>query len=410
MSNEVPEGWKQTTLGTVSDITRGVSWRDENETNETTAGALQVLGIRNVQQSLKLNDTVWLTGLSQRSVASSTVRRGDILMVGSNGNPARIGNAVRIDVPGVYLYASLLFGVRPDEARVDGEFLFHLIRSTTVQQAISDTVQGSTGLANLKITVLREIPLLLPLLDEQRRIAEVLRSMDEAIGSTRVAAESARRASETMRHEFLGVNRDGDLADLPVDWVLQPLESLATVERGKFSIRPRNDPRYFGGDMPFIQTGDITAAGDYLERHTQTLNDLGVSVSRVFPAGTIMTTIAANIGDFTITSYPVACPDSVVGIEAREGTNPFWLYSVLSCFKVALDRAATQNAQKNINLQTLRPLLIPVPPPDLMAELAQTLEAAAHAARDANASCRQIERLKKVVMDDLLSGRVRVPA
>ena len=369
-----------------------------------------MLGIRNVQQSLKLNDTVWLTGLSQRSVASSTVRRGDILMVGSNGNPARIGNAVRIDVPGVYLYASLLFGVRPDEARVDGEFLFHLIRSTTVQQAISDTVQGSTGLANLKITVLREIPLLLPLLDEQRRIAEVLRSMDEAIGSTRVAAESARRASETMRHEFLGVNRDGDLADLPVDWVLQPLESLATVERGKFSIRPRNDPRYFGGDMPFIQTGDITAAGDYLERHTQTLNDLGVSVSRVFPAGTIMTTIAANIGDFTITSYPVACPDSVVGIEAREGTNPFWLYSVLSCFKVALDRAATQNAQKNINLQTLRPLLIPVPPPDLMAELAQTLEAAAHAARDANASCRQIERLKKVVMDDLLSGRVRVPA
>ena len=123
-----------------------------------------------------------------------------------------------------------------------------------------------------------------------------------------------------------------------------------------------------------------------------------------------MTTIAANIGDFTITTYPVACPDSVVGIEAHDGVNAFWLYSVLSCFKVALDRAATQNAQKNINLQTLRPLLIPVPPPDLMTELAETLEAAADAARAASTSRRQIESLKRSVMDDLLSGRVRVPA
>lgn len=170
MSGEVPVGWTRTTLAALADITRGVSWRDENETSKATAGALPVLGIRNVQQSLKLDETVWLAGLSQKAIASSTVRSGDILMVGSNGNPARIGNAVRIDVPGIYLYASLLFGVRPDEKQVDGEFLFHLIRSSAVQQAISDTVQGSTGLANLKITVLRDIPILLPEIDEQRRI------------------------------------------------------------------------------------------------------------------------------------------------------------------------------------------------------------------------------------------------
>lgn len=200
------------------------------------------------------------------------------------------------------------------------------------------------------------------------------------------------------------------MGDVPAGWDVRPLEALATVERGKFSIRPRNDPRYFGGAIPFIQTGDITAAGDYLTSHTQTLNELGVAISRVFPAGTIMTTIAANIGDFTISTYPVACPDSVVGVEARDGVHPFWLYSVLSCFKAALDRASTQNAQKNINLQTLRPLLIPVPPLGLMIELAETLQSAADAARAVEGEFNRLSALKQSITADLLSGRVRVPA
>jgi type I restriction enzyme S subunit len=294
--------------------------------------------------------------------------------------------------------------VEPDISVVDSTYLHAVlcaadIRALAAQQAVP----------MLTIGMLAPLSIPLPRLDEQRRIAEVLRAVDDAIGSSRMAAEAARQANQTIRHELLGVTRDGNLVDLPADWEIRPLEALATVERGKFSIRPRNDPRFFGGRMPFIQTGDITAAGDYLDSHTQTLNELGVTVSRVFPAGTIMTTIAANIGDLTITAYPVACPDSVVGIEAREGVNLFWLYSVLSCFKVALDRASTQNAQKNINLQTLRPLLIPVPPPDLMNKLAETLEATADVAREAQTSFRQIEVLKTVVMGDLLSGRVRVP-
>jgi type I restriction enzyme S subunit len=100
----------------------------------------------------------------------------------------------------------------------------------------------------------------------------------------------------------------------------------------------------------------------------------------------------------------------VVGIEAREGVEPFWLYSVLTCFKVALDRASTQNAQKNINLQTLRPLQIPVPPRALMIELAETLAAAADGARQANAAIENLMALKRSIQGDLLSGHVRVPA
>jgi type I restriction enzyme S subunit len=150
---------------------------------------------------------------------------------------------------------------------------------------------------------------------------------------------------------------------LPSGWKTAPLGSLASVERGKFSVRPRNDPRYFGGDVPFVQTGDVTNAGMFLRSYSQTLNEKGVSVSRVFAKDTILLTIAANIGATAITVFPVACPDSVVGIKPyQDQADVLWLKYALVSQQKNLDAQASQNAQKNINLEVLKPLRLSAPP------------------------------------------------
>ena len=377
MFDAEPEGWEQKALGEIITLEYG----------------------RALPEASRLEGSVPVYG-SNGPVGSHADH-----LIGERGIVVgRKGTAGSVHVTsGPFWPIDTTYYVRP-RRDVDFDWL-----AAALRHADLGSLNEATGVPGLNRENAYRRPILVPPPYEQRRIAEVLRAMDEAISSGREAADAARQVSQTMRHELLHVTVEGEIVDLPADWEVRPLEALATVERGKFSVRPRNDPRYFGGDTPFVQTGDITAAGDYLTRHTQTLNELGVTVSRVFPAGAIMTTIAANIGDFTITTYPVACPDSVVGIEAREGVHPFWLYSVLSCFKVALDKAATQNAQKNINLQTLRPLLIPVPPPCAMTELAETLEAAAATARKGDEACERLSPIKTAVMDDLLSGRVRVP-
>lgn len=99
--------------------------------------------------------------------------------------------------------------------------------------------------------------------------------------------------------------KDSELGEIPIQWEIRTLESVATVERGKFSARPRNDPRYFeNGDIPFIQTGDVASATRYVERASQYLNSDGLKVSKKFPADTIFITIAANIGDVAIARIP----------------------------------------------------------------------------------------------------------
>ena len=114
------------------------------------------------------------------------------------------------------------------------------------------------------------------------------------------------------------------IGTIPAGWDVKQLEDVADVERGKFAHRPRNEPRFYGGHVPFIQTADVAQANGRIRQHSQTLNDLGLSISRLFPKGTIIVTIAANIGETAIADYPVAFPDSLVGVTPY-GINTIFL-------------------------------------------------------------------------------------
>jgi type I restriction enzyme, S subunit len=149
---------------------------------------------------------------------------------------------------------------------------------------------------------------------------------------------------------------------IPSGWQMRELRELAVVERGKFTARPRNDPKYYGGLVPFVQTGDVARSGGYLSTYSQTLNDAGLAISRLFARGTILVTIAANIGEVAILEIDAACPDSVVAIQPLPEVDTVWLAQAILAAKETLDGYANQNAQKNINLADLRPLPILTPP------------------------------------------------
>ena len=196
---------------------------------------------------------------------------------------------------------------------------------------------------------------------------------------------------------------------VPKGWSEHTLDDLALVERGKFSVRPRNDPRYYGGDMPFVQTGDVTSSGTYLKSFSQTLNENGIGVSKVFPKNTILITIAANIGDTAITTFEVACPDSVVAIQPyKHVADVYWLKKYLETRKTDLDAQSTQNAQKNINLQVLKPLLILTPPYAEQKKIAQILLAWDKAISVTEKLLANSQQQKKALVQQLLTGKKRL--
>jgi len=205
------------------------------------------------------------------------------------------------------------------------------------------------------------------------------------------------------------VYKQTEVGVIPSEWDVQPFGHLAEIERGKFTARPRNDPRYFGGGIPFIQTGDVTNASGHISTYSQTLNAEGLKVSKLFPKGTLFFTIAANIGDVGFASFDAACPDSLVAITTAKGADKMWLSYELASRKTSFENIATHNAQLNINLEKLRPYLLPVPPLPEQRAIASALS-------DVDALLGGLDRLiakkrdlKQAAMQQLLTGQTRLP-
>jgi len=197
---------------------------------------------------------------------------------------------------------------------------------------------------------------------------------------------------------------------IPEDWEVKAFEELAHIERGKFTVRPRNDPRYYGGDIPFIQTGDVTNSNGKINTFSQTLNKEGLRVSKLFPRGTLFFTIAANIGDVGFASFDTACPDSLVAISPMKETDVIWLSYELSKRKASFESIATHNAQLNINLEKLRPYPLPLPPLPEQRAIAGALSEVDALLGAQEALLAKKRDLKAAAMQQLLTGQKRLPS
>ncbi|MBH1970578.1 restriction endonuclease [Moraxellaceae bacterium AER2_44_116] len=169
-----------------------------------------------------------------------------------------------------------------------------------------------------------------------------------------------------------------------VNKTIYPIKKLCQVidmQRGRFGHRPRNEPKLYGGEYPFIQTGDIVRASQSNGKitYSQTLNELGLKTSRLFDKPVVVITIAANIGDTAILDYPACFPDSLIGMTPKN--NELTLQYINLYFKFIksyLEDLAPQSAQKNINYQQLSPVPIVVPPLEIQDKAVELYEKALH--------------------------------
>ncbi|WP_202978160.1 restriction endonuclease subunit S [Mariprofundus erugo] len=191
----------------------------------------------------------------------------------------------------------------------------------------------------------------------QQRIAHLIGKVEGLIAQRK---QHLQQLDDLLKSVFLEMF--GDPVRNEKGWDTEPLGKLAKIERGRFSPRPRNDPKFYNGAYPFIQTGDISRSNGRLREFTQTLNELGIKVSKEFDVGTIVIAIVgATIGETAILQIPTYAPDSVIGITPKTGANEtesVFIEFLLRFWKPVLRARAPEGARANINIETLRPLSI----------------------------------------------------
>ena len=147
-----------------------------------------------------------------------------------------------------------------------------------------------------------------------------------------------------------------------MSWDYKTLNELGTVSRGRSRHRPRNDKSLFGGKYPFVQTADVKAANFYLTDYTETYNEKGLEQSRLWKAGTLCITIAANIADTAILGIDACFPDSIMGFVPFEGvSNAKFIKYAFDMLQRDIKQISQGTAQDNLSWQKLETIKFPAP-------------------------------------------------
>lgn len=258
--------------------------------------------------------------------------------------------------------------LRPDQKRLDSKYLFYWVQTP---QFIESMMKQATG-ANypaVSDNVVKGSAIPLPPLAEQKRIAAIL---DKADALRRKRQQAIDLADQFLRSVFLEMF--GDPVTNPKGWDTAAFGEVGALDRGKSKHRPRNDPALLGGVYPLIQTGDVANSNGYIKSYKSTYSELGLKQSKMWPAGTLCITIAANIAKTGVLTFDSCFPDSVVGFEPKESVTVEYVRYWLDFLQKMLEANAPESAQKNINLEILRGLTIPVPPKDLQEKFSSLVD------------------------------------
>ena len=219
--------------------------------------------------------------------------------------------------------------------------------------------------------------------------------------------ELVERKKEEMKDSGVGW-----LGDIPKKWNVKKIKYISKIYRGKFNHRPRNDPEFYDGEYPFIQTGDVANSNMYITKYTQTLNKKGYSVSKEFPKGTLIMTIAANIGDIAILDFNACFPDSIVGFTPNNNIDIKFMYYIYSIMKEEFMSTAIINTQMNLNVERIENLFIVVPNIEKQKIIVDYIESKlGNIMNTINKVRQQIQKLKEAkqsLISEAVTGKIEI--
>lgn len=276
----------------------------------------------------------------------------------------------------------------------------------------------ASGVPSLGRDTLNAIPLLTPPLPEQQKIAAILSSVDDVIEKTRAQIDKLKDLKTGMMQELLtkGIGhtefKDSTVGRIPLSWEIRSLKSLCRrITDGTHQSVKTSD----SGKIPFLYVSCIRN-GEILWDKASGLTESDYTLAskgRVASPGDILFTAVGSYGHAALveTDQRFSFQRHIAFIQPDMSTvDPRYLVSVLNSTlgRTQADRFAIGNAQLSVTLGDLGTFIIPTPPLHEQHQIAKTIGAITSNIHEHDKKLGSLLNLKKALMQDLLTGKVRV--
>ena len=305
--------WPVEPLGKLCDISIG---RTPARANPAFWGPgrkwVSISDMNEARQIVETKETITETAIREcrcRPVAAGTLLMSFKLSIG------------KLAFAGEELFTNEAIAALPirDETKLDAVFLYHSLHVADLLRETDRAVMGKT----LNKAKLQKIPIPVPPLDEQRRIAAIL---DKADAVRRKRQEAIRLTDELLRSAFLEMF--GDPVTNPKGWEVLELKHFGKIITG--NTPPRSDKSNFGDAIEWIKSDNINTPAHFLTQATEYLSRKRQQRARLAPPGSVLVTCIAgsrsSIGRAAIADREVAFNQQINAVIPNEDVDPHFLY------------------------------------------------------------------------------------
>ena len=258
----VPDDWNVSTLGELIEQAQyGLSKRGETE------GRYPILRMNNLRDGLMDTANLQFVDLDSNTFEKFRLKDGDVLFNRTNSIEL-VGKTGLFALPGDFVFASYLIRVRPCPDRIDPAFLNFYLNAQNTQARLKLLASRGVSQSNINATKLKAFPVPVPRLSEQKAIAGILRTVQEARASTQKVIEATRQLKASLMRHLLAygsvavdeVHRvelvETEAGVIPRHWKTVRLGDIGRIGNG--STPKRSNPLYWkGGDIPWLTSGKI---------------------------------------------------------------------------------------------------------------------------------------------------------
>jgi type I restriction enzyme S subunit len=320
-----------------------------------------------------------------------------------------------------YLMASDGIRLSVDREKYDTRFVLFAINSPLFRKKAEKHSTGTTRL-RIGLTELRNLLITIPPIKEQKRIAEILSTLDEEIEKTDQIIEKTKEAKKGLMQKLLtrGIGhkkfKRTEIGEIPEEWKIARLGSLTeTVTKG-------TTPTTYGFDFTeaginFIKVESIGESGDIIwENIPHITEEANKALNRsILKESDILFSIAGALGRVAIVSnnlLPANTNQALAIIRLKRNSEAMMEYIkyYLSgpLIQGYIRKIAVQSAQANLSLAQVNNFLVGLPNVHEQKQVAEILSSIDEEIKKETRQKEQLESLKKGLMQVLLTGKIRV--
>lgn len=395
--------WELCKLGTVCSFENGDRGKNYPSKSKFVDSGVPFVNAGHLDNAkIQLSEMNYITEEHFELLSRGKFFNGDILFClrGSLGKCAIVNDLEQGAI------ASSLVILRPHES-LNSQFLLYYLQSPLCYQMIQK-YKGGAAQPNLGAKDLEKFLVPIPDLSTQKEVVKKLNKAFADIEQVRANTEQNLRNARELFDSYL----QQVFSERGEGYEVKTLKEISLdFGRGKSKHRPRNDESLYGGQYPFIQTGDVRNSEHVIKSYAKTYNDKGLSQSKLWPKGTICITIAANIAETGILDFDACFPDSVIGIVVDPKlTSISYVEFLLQSFKAILKAKGKGSAQDNINLGTFEKMHFPFPSiekqNEIVTSLNQLLEATIKLEAVYAKKINSLDELKQSLLQQAFTGQL----